>query len=98
MYDRQKTKFDYLGPNKAKAYFGGSNSLNHGHLAAKADFEFGAQQRSTFWLTNAPPQWKSINEGNWNNIEAAVRHSSEGSYCLHWNSCKYTIKRFVQFN
>ena len=73
MYNGQKTKFNYLGPIKAKEYFGGSNFFNHGHLAAKCDFQFGAQQRSTFWLTNAPPQWSSFNSGNWNNVESAVR-------------------------
>ncbi|CAO1444329.1 unnamed protein product, partial [Diamesa hyperborea] len=73
MYYGQKSKFNYLGPIKAKTYFGGSNFFNHGHLAAKSDFQFGAQQRSTFWLTNAPPQWSSFNGGNWNNVESAVR-------------------------
>ena len=74
MYKFQKTKFNYLGPIKAKTYFGGTNFFNHGHLAAKSDFEFGAQQISTFWLTNAPPQWESFNSGNWEHLEDAVRN------------------------
>ena len=68
----RRTSSIILDPSK-QTYFGGTNFFNHGHLAAKCDYEFGAQQRSTFWLTNAPPQWYSFNSGNWNNVESAVR-------------------------
>ncbi|CAO1419160.1 unnamed protein product [Diamesa serratosioi] len=74
MYNNQKNKFRYLGAKKAIAYFGGSNFFNKGHLAAKSDFEFGAGQISTFWLTNAPPQWESFNSGNWEKVESTVRN------------------------
>ncbi|XP_012230703.1 uncharacterized protein [Linepithema humile] len=47
--------------------------LSRGHLAAKADFVYGAQQRSTFWYLNTAPQWKSFNEGNWYYLEVIVR-------------------------
>lgn len=47
--------------------------LSRGHLAAKADFIYGALQRSTFWYLNTAPQWQSFNDGNWNSLEMSVR-------------------------
>lgn len=47
--------------------------LSRGHMAAKADFVYGAQQRSTFWYLNTAPQWQSFNGGNWNFLEISVR-------------------------
>lgn len=48
--------------------------LSRGHLAAKADFVYGAMQRATFWYLNTAPQWQSFNGGNWNSLELSVRH------------------------
>lgn len=42
-------------------------------MAAKADFVYGAQQRSTFWYLNTAPQWQTFNGGNWNSLEISVR-------------------------
>ncbi|XP_026831080.1 uncharacterized protein LOC105281091 isoform X2 [Ooceraea biroi] len=47
--------------------------LSRGHMAAKADFVYGNQQRATFWYMNTAPQWQSFNGGNWNTLEANVR-------------------------
>ncbi|XP_023314495.1 uncharacterized protein LOC111693613 [Trichogramma pretiosum] len=50
--------------------------LNRGHLMAKADFVYAAQQVATFWLLNTAPQWASVNAGNWLSVEMAVREYS----------------------
>lgn len=47
--------------------------LSRGHMVAKADFIYGALQRSTFWYLNTAPQWQSFNGGNWNSLEVSVR-------------------------
>ncbi|XP_011148137.2 uncharacterized protein LOC105188409 [Harpegnathos saltator] len=47
--------------------------LSRGHLAAKSDFIYGSQQRSTFWYVNAAPQWLSFNDGNWKLLETSIR-------------------------
>ncbi|XP_077272944.1 salivary endonuclease-like [Temnothorax americanus] len=47
--------------------------LSRGHMAAKADFVYGAQHRSTFWYLNTAPQWQTFNGGNWNSLELSVR-------------------------
>lgn len=47
--------------------------LSKGHLVAKADFLYGAQQLTTFWYTNAAPQWQTFNGGNWNSLENDCR-------------------------
>ncbi|XP_055614484.1 uncharacterized protein LOC129760834 [Uranotaenia lowii] len=44
-----------------------------GHLAAKADFVFSAQQRATFWFMNVAPQWQKFNGYNWQRIETGIK-------------------------
>lgn len=47
--------------------------LSKGHLVAKADFFYGAQQHATFFYTNAAPQWQTFNGANWNSLENDAR-------------------------
>lgn len=47
--------------------------LSKGHLVAKADFFYGAQQHATFFYTNAAPQWQTVNGANWNSLENDAR-------------------------
>ncbi|XP_034122391.1 uncharacterized protein LOC117580171 [Drosophila guanche] len=47
--------------------------INRGHLVACADFLFLDQMGSTFRYLNVVPQFKSINDGNWEKIERWVR-------------------------
>ncbi|EDW53261.1 uncharacterized protein LOC6612597 [Drosophila sechellia] len=53
--------------------------INRGHLAASADFFFGDQLCATFKYVNAVPQFRSINDGNWETIERFVRNSVTGN-------------------
>lgn len=54
--------------------------LSRGHMVAKADFVYGAMQRSTFWYLNTAPQWQSFNDGNWNSLEDSVRKFAASQY------------------
>lgn len=47
--------------------------INRGHLVASADFLFVDQMSSTFRYLNIVPQFKSINDGNWEKIERWIR-------------------------
>lgn len=40
---------------------------------AKSDNVHGAAQISTFWYSNAAPQWQVFNAGNWNALENGAR-------------------------
>ncbi|EDW19180.2 uncharacterized protein LOC6583025 [Drosophila mojavensis] len=47
--------------------------LTRGHLAAKADFIYASQQRTTFNYMNVAPQWQIFNGGPWQIIEDKIR-------------------------
>jgi DNA/RNA endonuclease G (NUC1) len=47
--------------------------LSRGHLTAKSDFIYGAQQMITFYYINVAPQWQIINNGNWDRLETDVQ-------------------------
>lgn len=51
----------------------GDRYLARGHLAAKADFIFGAHQLTTFVFPNVAPQWQTFNAGNWEAVEAELK-------------------------
>ncbi|CAG9765127.1 unnamed protein product [Ceutorhynchus assimilis] len=53
--------------------------LARGHLTAKADNFYDAQQDATFFLINAAPQWQTNNDGNWKSVEASVRDYAEAN-------------------
>ncbi|CAB3370986.1 Hypothetical predicted protein [Cloeon dipterum] len=53
--------------------FDSSFYLARGHLAAKADYVYGAHQRATFWYLNVAPQWQTFNEANWAQLEYDCR-------------------------
>ncbi|EDV58147.2 uncharacterized protein LOC6543384 [Drosophila erecta] len=58
-----------------QSYLSSANSLviNRGHMVASADFLFTDQMGSTFRYLNVVPQFKSINDGNWEKVERWVR-------------------------
>ncbi|XP_017147349.1 uncharacterized protein LOC108158998 isoform X1 [Drosophila miranda] len=66
--------FNYIYGN-GQTYLTSARSLviNRGHLVASADFLFVDQMSSTFRYLNVVPQFKSINDGNWEKIERWVR-------------------------
>jgi len=53
------------------------NYLARGHLAPDADFVFKEWQDATYYYGNAVPQWQSINNGNWKQLESSVREKAE---------------------
>lgn len=65
-YVQRKTFGRILGSDKlAEKYLSNTTDLYlaRGHLAAKADFVFGAHQLGTMYYVNAAPQWQSFNNG-----------------------------------
>ncbi|XP_062564652.1 uncharacterized protein LOC134227294 [Armigeres subalbatus] len=73
---QRKTFEKILGsPARADALLNNKKDLflARGHLAAKADFVFGAHQRATFWFINVAPQWQKFNAFNWQRIETGVK-------------------------
>lgn len=79
LFNRNKQKINFeqtLGHNNISKHLSDDKKslfLVRGHLTPKVDFLFGSQQRATFWLINAAPQWQSFNSGNWERIEQGVR-------------------------
>lgn len=44
-----------------------------GHLAPNADFITNDEQKATYKLINAVPQWQCINQANWKSLEDNIR-------------------------
>ncbi|KAI8122061.1 hypothetical protein FF38_05737 [Lucilia cuprina] len=62
-----------LGQDSTKYFNDNNYYLSKGHLAAKADFVYASQQRTTFLYINTAPQWQSFNGGNWLAVENGLR-------------------------
>ncbi|XP_022233902.2 uncharacterized protein LOC111082035 [Drosophila obscura] len=56
--------------------------INRGHLTPSADFLYGDQMCATFKYVNVVPQFKSINDRNWETIERWVRNRIRGGGSL----------------
>ncbi|XP_017770275.1 PREDICTED: uncharacterized protein LOC108558003 [Nicrophorus vespilloides] len=54
----------------------GNKYLSRGHLAAKVDFLYAAQQHGTFKYANALPQWQTLNLNQWYTLEKNIRDYS----------------------
>lgn len=84
-YTRNSQQFvvgDLLGSSSLGSQYISSSSdyfLSRGHLAAKADFVFGVNQRATFWYINVAPQWQTFNGANWNTLEMNVRSFADAN-------------------
>lgn len=48
--------------------------LARGHITARSDGYYAAQQNATFYMPNCAPQWQKFNGWNWNQIEIDVRN------------------------
>lgn len=74
---KQKTTINgLLGlPSNSNQYIqeGTNFFLSRGHMTAKMDNFYAAQQNATFYFQNAAPQWQTFNGYNWNQIEIDVR-------------------------
>ncbi|KAH1020201.1 hypothetical protein HUJ04_009908 [Dendroctonus ponderosae] len=57
--------------------------LARGHLTARSDNFYTAQQNATFYMQNIAPQWQTFNGWNWNQIEIDLRdYASENGVDL----------------
>lgn len=78
MYTRitqKETIGGILGESRIEELFDDTRDiyLARGHLAAKADYIYGSQQRATFYFINVAPQWQRFNGGNWERVESGIR-------------------------
>lgn len=91
--NQMRTLEDILsGGRTLPPYIQTDNELQKGHLVAKCDFVYDVQQKMTFYLSNAAPQWKSFNIGNWKQLEAKVRALVAEKQCdLHVFTGTYGI-------
>uniref|UniRef100_A0ABD2XA79 Laminin N-terminal domain-containing protein n=1 Tax=Trichogramma kaykai TaxID=54128 RepID=A0ABD2XA79_9HYME len=73
IFDNDRSLVDRYLPTDGK-----KNYLVKGHLVARADLFYPAEQLSTYFYLNVLPMWQSINNGNWKSVESLVRrHASE---------------------
>jgi len=62
-----------IGVHNRQRYFTRRSYLARGHLAAKTDFPFAAQQNATFYYLNCFPQFQDFNNLNWRALEESIR-------------------------
>lgn len=82
-YDRstqRKTINAALGlPDNSTKYIQNNNTyfLSKGHMTARSDNFYPAQQNASFFLPNVAPQWQTCNGANWLQVENYVRDYAE---------------------
>lgn len=57
----------------------GNNFLSRGHMIARRDGFYEAQQNATYYMQNIAPQWQTFNGFNWNDLETNLRDYTEAS-------------------
>ncbi|KAK2709754.1 uncharacterized protein LOC136027020 [Artemia franciscana] len=75
----QKSWFNFtFGSELSKKYIDVPKNLYfaRGHLTPEADFVYDSMQDATFYHINAAPQYQVFNNGNWKQLEIAVRELS----------------------
>ncbi|XP_066248966.1 uncharacterized protein [Euwallacea similis] len=62
-------------PSNDYTYIQNNNNyfLSRGHLTARSDFFYAAQQNSTFHFANVLPQWQTFNGFNWDQTETDLQ-------------------------
>lgn len=80
MYTNQAVELEKIF-GKASKWFDRPKSLYfaRGHLTPNADFTTNDDQKTTYELINAVPQWQSINQANWRTLETNIRTFSENA-------------------
>jgi len=71
----QRQKFDELGLRT-------TDFFAKGHLNPNADHPFQTWMKSTYFYMNQVPQWQSLNNGIWKQVENQVRRLSENGNLL----------------
>lgn len=71
----QLTRFTELlgSEEQAKKYLTDTQYLTKGHMTPNGDGIFHTWRHASFFYENAVPQWKDVNEGNWNRVEQLTR-------------------------
>lgn len=80
MYTDQSIELEKLF-GKSSTFFDRSKSLYfaRGHLTPNADFTTNDDQKTTYEIINAVPQWQCINQANWKTLETNIRTYSENA-------------------
>ncbi|KAM8705466.1 hypothetical protein ACLKA7_009854 [Drosophila subpalustris] len=71
--------------------------INRGHLTASSDMLFSDQMSSTFKLLNVVPQFRSINDGNWLQIEHWVGNNIPQNSVVHVRTGAFGVLSLLDF-